>query len=401
MATRLIPAFAQFFDANGDPLTGGKIYTYESGTTTPKVTFADAALTVANSNPVMLNAAGRAPDVFADVGDYKVVLTDATGVMIETRDPVDGAPVGSAGQGLSSFKNLLINGQFLVKQRSATSIANDTYGFDCWYHLNQTGAVTVSQLVDAESGQPTSLRITQAQSTPQRFGIAQIIETDNCRHLRGSFVSLSFRARSSLAQPVRYAILSWDGAPNVVTSDVVSDWTSATYAAGDFFIGSDLSVIAVGSFTPSAGTWTQAPSLSGVVPSSMGNLIAMVWTEDAAAENATLDLGLAQLEPGEEASAYEYRPNMNEVSYCFRYFYRADNNWLQGYGLAGSTAQTTMSLLNTMFKTPTISFTATQQANCSGSTVVARGQDRVGMATTVTATGNFIFQFNFTADASL
>ena len=29
---------AQFFDDNGDPLSGGKIFTYAAGTTTPKAT---------------------------------------------------------------------------------------------------------------------------------------------------------------------------------------------------------------------------------------------------------------------------------------------------------------------------------------------------------------------------
>jgi hypothetical protein len=30
---------AQFFDDNGDPLTGGKVYTYAAGTTTPLATY--------------------------------------------------------------------------------------------------------------------------------------------------------------------------------------------------------------------------------------------------------------------------------------------------------------------------------------------------------------------------
>jgi len=36
-------AGAQFFDNNGTPLSGGKLYAYEAGTTTPKTTYTSAA----------------------------------------------------------------------------------------------------------------------------------------------------------------------------------------------------------------------------------------------------------------------------------------------------------------------------------------------------------------------
>lgn len=50
----------QFFDDNGDPLAGGKVYTYEAGTDTPIVTYTTEAATTPNANPVILDAAGRA-----------------------------------------------------------------------------------------------------------------------------------------------------------------------------------------------------------------------------------------------------------------------------------------------------------------------------------------------------
>ena len=42
----------QFFDANGDPLVGGLLYTYEAGTTTPLVTHTDSTGVSANTNPI-------------------------------------------------------------------------------------------------------------------------------------------------------------------------------------------------------------------------------------------------------------------------------------------------------------------------------------------------------------
>jgi len=76
----------QYFDDAGDPLISGKLHFYESGTTTPKNTYSDASLTIANSNPVILTAAGRQPNIFFG-GTAKVILTKSDNTQIEVRDP--------------------------------------------------------------------------------------------------------------------------------------------------------------------------------------------------------------------------------------------------------------------------------------------------------------------------
>ena len=78
---------AQYFDDAGDPLISGKVYFYETGTTTPKTTYSDVNLTIPNTNPVILTAAGRQPNVFFD-GVAKAILTSSTNVQILVRDPV-------------------------------------------------------------------------------------------------------------------------------------------------------------------------------------------------------------------------------------------------------------------------------------------------------------------------
>lgn len=78
---------AQYFDDAGDPLGSGKLYFYESGTTTPKTTYSDINFTIANTNPVILTAAGRQPNIFFN-GNAKAILTDKNDVQILVRDPV-------------------------------------------------------------------------------------------------------------------------------------------------------------------------------------------------------------------------------------------------------------------------------------------------------------------------
>jgi hypothetical protein len=70
----------QFIDANGEPYAGGTFATYVSGTTTPKDTWQDPGGTILNTNPIILDAAGRCI-VWGD-GLYRCVLHDADGNLV-------------------------------------------------------------------------------------------------------------------------------------------------------------------------------------------------------------------------------------------------------------------------------------------------------------------------------
>ena len=84
----------QYFDDAGDPLSGGKIQFDETGTSTPKTTYSDDALSVPNTNPVILSAAGRQPSIFFD-GSAKATLFSSADVQIEQRDPDGIDPTGN------------------------------------------------------------------------------------------------------------------------------------------------------------------------------------------------------------------------------------------------------------------------------------------------------------------
>ena len=64
-------------DANGNPVSGGKLFTYAAGTSTKQATYSNAALTIANANPVILNSAGIAT-VFLSPTSYKFVFCPST-----------------------------------------------------------------------------------------------------------------------------------------------------------------------------------------------------------------------------------------------------------------------------------------------------------------------------------
>lgn len=90
MPTTLIPSpVMQFFDANGNPLVGGKLFTYAAGTTTPQATYTDYNGGTANTNPVILNSRGEAA-VWCGDSRYFMVLKDSDDVEIWTSDNVNG-----------------------------------------------------------------------------------------------------------------------------------------------------------------------------------------------------------------------------------------------------------------------------------------------------------------------
>ncbi|MFS2023573.1 tail fiber domain-containing protein [Massilia sp. CT11-137] len=71
-----------FFPGTALPLANGKLYTYAPGTSTPKPTFKDAARTIPNANPVILDSTGSAFIFWT--GNYKIVLKDARGNTVDT-----------------------------------------------------------------------------------------------------------------------------------------------------------------------------------------------------------------------------------------------------------------------------------------------------------------------------
>lgn len=97
MAVNLSPVggvAAQFFDNSGNPLTGGKLYSYAAGTTTPQATYTSSNGVTAHSNPIVLDAAGRVPaggEIWLTDGlIYKFVLKTSTDTLIATYDNITG-----------------------------------------------------------------------------------------------------------------------------------------------------------------------------------------------------------------------------------------------------------------------------------------------------------------------
>lgn len=177
----------QFFSNTGVPLSGGKLYTYAAGTTTPLETYTDVSLSVANPNPIILDAAGRTPSgFFLTAASYKFVLTTSADVAVWTADNIVSA--GLAGSLTSlTVQPLYGDGNSPITATSYPSGAtyaelhagtlmfvidsanlSGTYALECM--LLGSGGTVSAALMNLSDGSPDTALVTisSASSTGER-----------------------------------------------------------------------------------------------------------------------------------------------------------------------------------------------------------------------------------------
>lgn len=146
----------QFFTITGQPLSGGKIYTYQAGSSTPLATYSDNTGSVANTNPIILGADGRpSTEIWLTYGyNYKFILKDANDVTIQTYDNLYGI-IGVAATSTSAFTSGMImlwsgsigsipSGWYLCDGSNGTPNLTDRFiiGAGSSYSVNGTGGVS-------------------------------------------------------------------------------------------------------------------------------------------------------------------------------------------------------------------------------------------------------------------
>jgi hypothetical protein len=128
-------AGAQFFDNNGLPLNGGLLYSYAAGTSTQAATYTSNSGSISNSNPIVLDSAGRVPnEIWLTQGStYKFVLQTSAAVQIGSWDNIPGAndltSINAVSAALTAFE---------------TSLASSTGSSLVGYNEGGTGAVTTT-----------------------------------------------------------------------------------------------------------------------------------------------------------------------------------------------------------------------------------------------------------------
>jgi len=153
----------QFFTTTGIPLAGGKIYTYQAGSSTPLATYTDNTGTVANANPIVLGSDGRpANEIWLTYGyNYKFILKTADETTIQSYDnlygiigvqPTVGAtiPAGLISMWSGSIGSIPA-GWYLCDGSNGTPNLTDRFviGAGSTYAVNGTGGASTATLITA------------------------------------------------------------------------------------------------------------------------------------------------------------------------------------------------------------------------------------------------------------
>ena len=401
----------QIYGSDGNPLVGGKIYTYAAGTTTPLATYTDAGGLTANTNPIILNSLGQANIWLTLASSYKFSVYTSADVLLYTVDniaaPLDYAslitslasppPIGSTAPNTGAFttlaattgtittvnattvnvsnltfsdastqttaatgfgfKNRLINGNMALAQRatSATVTAGTTVptastGYPCVdrFFVYSTGAnVTAAQVAGAGATQ-YRLQITGAASVTA-VGVGQRIEQSNSYDMAGSTATLSVSLANTLLSTVT--------------------WTASYATTADTFgtIGTPTKTqIATGTFTVTSTVTNFSAQIS--IPAAATTGIEILFTVGAQT-SGTFTVGNVQLEKGSTATSFDYRPYGTEFALCQRYFQYWNGitarKWIMtGMVLGTVVAYGTYPLKVTMRVDPTLGTSGTASDYC-------------------------------------
>ena len=179
----LVPFYDPVFKptgTDGQPLVGGKLYTYAAGTTTAQPTYSDANGSFANTNPVVLDANGQAT-VYLGNFVYKFVLQDMYGATLWTVDNVSAVTITSA----SSITGVLNLAQLPDYPLSRIVLDEDT-GAAGWHYqeVNSNGTQQTQrpvlnfapplQAVDNNSANTTDVSLVSSGATPGSYTYANV-----------------------------------------------------------------------------------------------------------------------------------------------------------------------------------------------------------------------------------
>ena len=232
-------------------------------------------------------------------------------------------------------RNLVINGDMTINQRSWTSAAvTNAFTVDRWKVIEQTdGAITAEQSTDAPDGFKNSLKITVTSTdsslgTTQYARVQQNIEGTNIVGLAfgtasAKTITISFYVKSSLtgtfsgcvraigvnrSYPFTYTISSadtWEAKSVTISGDTGGAWDVSTSGGISLF----LTLCSGSDYDAPAGAWetTGASAAEGGVNVLATNGATIQWTG-------------VQLEVGSVATPFEHRSYGEELALCQRYY---------------------------------------------------------------------------------
>ena len=247
MSASLIPTpVMQFFDSNGDPLSGGKVYTYAAGTSTPLATYTDQGGATPNANPVILDSRGEAAIWFgvSSTSSYKIVLRTSADVLIWTADNVTDSLASLAGSGGSSLVGFLQSGTGAVARTAQNKMRDVVNVRDFAAAVGNTAAANTTAVQAALTSLTTGGRLEF--TVPGTYALNPLtVSVANTTIYIGPGVALSF---ATLGVNTR-AITGAANGLSVIGQGKIQGPATGVYVAGEaaiYMVGTSTSARNVG-----------------------------------------------------------------------------------------------------------------------------------------------------------
>lgn len=389
----------QFFDDAGNPLAGGKVYTYDSGTTTPKTTYTDKAGTVPNSNPIILDSAGCC-NLWIGTGEYTIREETSSGALVRTRDHVTGVDsIGNLAADLADTTSAS-KGSGLVGFSVLLSYAAGTVGAALKSLFATVAALPWANL----TGKPT---------TKAGYGIVDMPAYSDFLGLRNRLINGNF----AIKQDATYS----SGASVPAGGHIHDGWKAGgggctltwatsgidvvlTITAGTVVQVIDGADVEGGTYTLSQAGNAQARIDGGAYVAGSQTVTGKTAGTNIAVEYSTGTVSKVQFEPGSSATTFERTPF--ELLRCLRrYWVLAHAVFIPGSQAPGSGYNANQSVWFPvkMRATPTISSTFSGASNIGAQSVAASSGYGFTLNIVSAGVGNFqsTYSAGNTADARL
>lgn len=217
-ASILPPGKTTFFDANGNPLSSGTVTFYIPSTTTFKTTWQDADETIPNTNPVVLDSAGRA--IIYGSGTYRQVVKDSKGNTIwdqlTSSTGSGGTPTPQTGDGNLVGTTLPWSGL----------VAPNQYVFAYGQELLRATypefltAITLTSNVTCTSGSPTLTNVADTTQIPAGAAIESVCITPGTTVVSTTSTTITLSANASVTTVTTAQVFPWGNGNGATTFNV-------------------------------------------------------------------------------------------------------------------------------------------------------------------------------------
>ena len=326
-------------------------------------------------------------------------------------------------------KNLIINGDMKIAQRSTSATGQSGYiAVDRFRCVGGSDAVdelslTHAQVTDAPDGFGNSYKITV--STPETtlaademIRIEHRMEGQNLQHLKkgtsnAEAVTLSFWIKGSVTGTYIVNIHDSDNARNIAKSYTINSantWEYKTITfAGDTTgaLDNDNAQSLTLYWYLGAGTNFTSGTLGTSWSAFTKANVAVGQTDILTTSGATWQITGCQLEVGDSASDFEFVPYDMELARCQRYYFVSDSTEVNYRYRSGSAVTTSYRPAPaffpvTMRAAPTVTSTATFSGNATGFTTASTTKNSVTFTWSESAANSFItIEAEYDASAEL